>query len=290
MKKKVVKYKLFNSKLTSIISISMVLFMLGIIAMFILVGNQLSNYVKENITLSVIIKESAEEADIQEALKKIEKKHYVKQIRYITKEAALAELAKEMGEDPVAFLGYNPLSPSFEINLKPAYANNDSILFIAKSINAIEVVKQVDYQKNLIHEVDKNIKKITATLLAVAGLLLIISFILINNTMRLLIYSNRFLIHTMKLVGATRHFIRKPYIMQGVIIGFIASIFAIIYILGIFYWFAADLEMFVDFNDEKLYITMFGTILTLGIIITVISTFFAVNKYLKHNLDDLYYL
>ena len=114
----------------------MVLFMLGIIAMLILVGNELSNYVKENITLSVIIKESAEEADIQEAFKKLEKKQYVKHIRYISKEAALKELASEMGEDPVAFLGYNPLSASFEINLKSIYANNDSILFIAKGINA----------------------------------------------------------------------------------------------------------------------------------------------------------
>ncbi|MDR1729977.1 MAG: permease-like cell division protein FtsX [Prevotellaceae bacterium] len=290
MKKKVVKYKLFNSKLTSVISISMVLFMLGIIAMFILVGSELSSYVKENITLSVIIKESAEEADIQDALKKLREKSYIRQIRYITKEEALKELAGEMGEDPVAFLGYNPLSPSFEINLKSAYANNDSILFIAKSINTMDVVKQVDYQKNLIREVDKNIKRITATLLLVAGLLLIISFILINNTMRLLIYSNRFLIHTMKLVGATRHFIRKPYIIQGIIIGIIASIFAILYILGLFYWFADDLKMFVDFNDTKLYIAMFGTILSLGIVITGISTFFAVNKYLKHKLDDLYYL
>jgi cell division transport system permease protein len=264
--------------------------MLGIIAMFILVGSELSSYVKENITLSVIIKESAEEADIQDALKKLREKSYIRQIRYITKEEALKELAGEMGEDPVAFLGYNPLSPSFEINLKSAYANNDSILFIAKSINTMDVVKQVDYQKNLIREVDKNIKRITATLLLVAGLLLIISFILINNTMRLLIYSNRFLIHTMKLVGATRHFIRKPYIIQGIIIGIIASIFAILYILGLFYWFADDLKMFVDFNDTKLYIAMFGTILSLGIVITGISTFFAVNKYLKHKLDDLYYL
>jgi len=268
----------------------MVLFMLGIISMFILVGSELSNYVKENITLSVILKESAEEADIKTALGKIETKEYVKKIRYITKDEALKELAKEMGEDPVAFLGYNPLSASFEINLKSNYANNDSILFIAKAIKAMDVVKQVDYQKNLIHEVDKNVRRISFALLAIAGLLLIISFILINNTMRLLIYSNRFLIHTMKLVGATRHFIRKPYIIQGVIIGIIASIFAIIYILGLFYWFSADLEMFVDFKDTILYVTMFGTILSLGIVITAISTFFAVNKYLKHNLDDLHYL
>ena len=268
----------------------MVLFMLGIIAVFILAGNELSTYVKENITLSVIIKESAEELDILNARKILQKKPYVKQIRYISKEEALKELANEMGEDPVAFLGYNPLSASFEINLKSTYANNDSILFIAKQIKAMDVVKNVDYQKNLIHEVNENIKKITFSLLAIASLLLVISFILINNTMRLLIYSNRFLIHTMKLVGATRHFIRKPYILQGIIIGIIASVFAILYILGLFYWFASDLEMFVDFHDVKLYTTMFGTILFFGIAITGISTLFAVNKYLRHNLDDLYYL
>ncbi len=268
----------------------MVLFMLGIISMFILVGSKVSNYVKENIILSVIIKESAGDDDIKNALKQLEKKQCIKKIRYITKEEALVELANEMGEDPVAFIGYNPLSASFEINLKSAYANNDSILFIAKSIDAMEVVKQVDYQKTFIHEIDKNVKIVSFVLLAIAGLLLLVSFILINNTMRLLIYSNRFLIHTMKLVGATRRFIRKPYLIQGVVIGIIASVFAILYILGLFYWFSAYLEMFVDLNDKILYIKVFGTIFSLGIIITTISTFFAVNKYLKHNLDDLYYL
>jgi cell division transport system permease protein len=188
------------------------------------------------------------------------------------------------------FLGYNPLSASFEINLKSIYSNNDSIFFISKQIEAMEVVKNVDYQKNLIYEVNHNLRKIAFSLLIIAGLLLIISFILINNTMRLLIYSNRFLIHTMRLVGATRHFIRKPYIFQGIIIGIIASIFAIAYIIGLFYWFAPDLEMFVDFSDVKLYTAIFGTIMFFGVAITGVSTFFAVNKYLRHNLDDLYYL
>ncbi len=268
----------------------MVLFMLGVISMFILIGNELSSYVKENITLSVIIKESAEEPDVLKARDVLQKKPYVKNLRYISKEDALKELANEMGEDPVEFLGYNPLSASFEINLKSEYANNDSILFLAKQIEKIEVVKNVDYQKNLIHEVNQNITKITFFLLAIAGVLLIISFILINNTMRLLIYANRFLIHTMKLVGATRHFIRKPYLFQGILIGIIASLFAILYILGLFYLFASDLEMFVDFHDIKLYATIFGTVLFFGIVITAISTFWAVNKYLRHNLDDLYYL
>ena len=289
MKKKIA-YKVFNSKLTSIISISMVLFMLGIISLFILIGNELSNYVKENITLSVILKESAEELDIINARRELQKEPYVKKIRYITKEEALRELADELGEDPVEFLGYNPLSASFEINLKSTYANNDSILFIANRIREMSVVKRADYQRNLIHEVNENLRKITFSLLAIAGLLLVISFILINNTMRLLIYSNRFLIHTMKLVGATRHFIRKPYILQGLFIGILASVFAILYILGLFYWFASDLELLVNFYDPKLYAVIFGTIAFFGIMITTVSTLFAVNKYLKHNLDDLYYL
>ena len=268
----------------------MVLFMLGIISMFILIGNELSNYVKENITFSVIIKESAEESEVSAAEETLRKEPYTKQIRYISKEEALKELAVEMGEDPMEFLGYNPLSASFEVNLKSVYSNNDSVIFIVRQIEAMEVVKNVDYQKNLIYEVNHNLRKIAFSLLIVAGLLLIISFILINNTMRLLIYSNRFLIHTMRLVGATRHFIRKPYIFQGIVIGIIASIFAISYILGLFYWFAPDLEMFIDFSDVKLYTAIFGTIMFFGIAITGISTFFAVNKYLRHNLDDLYYL
>ena len=268
----------------------MVLFMLGIISMFIIIGNELSDYVKENITFSVIIKESAEESEIFDAQLILQKEPYVKNIRYISKETALQELAIEMGEDPMEFLGYNPLSASFEINLKSTYSNNDSIIFIVKQIEAIDVVRNVDYQKNLVYEVNHNLRKIAFSLLIVVGLLLAISFILINNTMRLLIYSNRFLIHTMRLVGATRHFIRKPYIFQGIVIGIIASVFAISYILGLFYWFAPELEMFVDFSDVKLYAAMFGTIMFFGVVITGVSTFFAVNKYLRHNLDDMYYL
>jgi cell division transport system permease protein len=247
--------------------------------------------VKENITLSVIVKESVtDEYTILNTEKALRIKPYVKNVRYISKKMALEELANEMGEDPVEFLGYNPLSASFEINLKSNYANNDSIAFIAKEIETIDIVKNVDYQKNFIQEVNHNIKKITLSFLIIALLLLIISFILINNTMRLLIYSNRFLIHTMKLVGATRHFIRKPYILQGILIGIFASVFAVLYIVGLFYLLAPDLEMFIDFYDIELYIAIFGTIIFFGIIITTISTFWAVNKYLRHDLDDLYYL
>ena len=268
----------------------MVLFMLGIVSMFILIGNELSTYVKENLTLSVILNESAEEPDIFDAKKILQKQPYIKELKYISKGEALKELADELGEDPVEFLGYNPLSASFEINLRSVYANNDDVFLIVKQIESMGVVKKVDYQKNLIHEVNQNLKRITFSLLAVAALLLVISFILINNTMRLLIYSNRFLIHTMKLVGATRSFIRQPYLFQGMVIGIIASIFAMLYIVGLFYWYAADLEMFIDLYDTNLYVTIFGTIMFFGIVITGISTYLAMNKYLRHNIDDLYYL
>jgi cell division transport system permease protein len=264
--------------------------MLGIVSMFILIGNELSIYVKENITLSVVLNESAEESETLDVLKYLQKEPYVKDIRYISKDEALKELSNEMEEDFEDFLGYNPLPASLEVNLKSAYANNDRIYFIVKQIESIDIVKKIEYQKNLIHNVNQNLKTITFSLLIIVVLLLIISFILINNTMRLLIYSNRFLIHTMKLVGATRRFIRKPYILQGLLIGIIASIFAILYIFGLFYWLAPELELFIDFTNTRLYIIIFGTIMFLGMVITIISTFLAVNKYLRHNLDDLYYL
>jgi cell division transport system permease protein len=292
MKKKVAKYRLFNSKLTSIFSISMVLFLLGIIFMIIFIGNGLSVYVRENITLSVILKENAEEKNIFTLEKQLKEAKYVKNVRYISKEEALEETIKEMGHNPLDVVKYNPLPAILEINLKSDYANNDSILFIAKDLDANDVVKQTDYKKNYIHKVDQNIKKLTVIFLFIAGLLLIISFILINNTMRLLIYSNRFLIHTMKLVGATKGFIRKPYIMQGIWIGLAASVFAILYIVGLLYLFRTDPELtiYLDLYNTKLYATIFGFIILSGIIITSIASFFAVNKYLKHNLDDLYYL
>ena len=143
---------------------------------------------------------------------------------------------------------------------------------------------------NLIYYVNHNIKKMTLIFSTIAILLLAVSFILINNTIRILIYSNRFLIHTMKLVGATRHFIRKPYVYQGVKIGLIASFFAFLYLAGLFYLFFPDLEIFIDFYDVKIYITVGTVVLFFGIFITMVSTIRAVNKYLKHDLNDLYYL
>lgn len=290
MKNKAVKYKLFNSKLTSIISISMVLFLLGIVAMVLFVGKELSFYVKENFTVSVMLHKTASDEAIHETLKKIETKSFVKKVRYISKEDAMKELAAEMGEDPMEFISYNPLQPMYEINLKSEYADNDSILFIAKELETLPIIEKVDYQKKLISDVTYNIKKISVLFLSIAVLLLIISFVLINNTVRLLVYSDRFLIHTMKLVGATKRFIRKPYMKQGLYIGFIAAALASVYVIVMFYALHEKFELFLNFENPQLYVTIFGTIFVSGVIITLIATFFAVNKYIRHKIDDLYYL
>lgn len=268
----------------------MVLFLLGIVAMVLFVGKELSFYVKENFTVSVMLHKTASDEAIHETLKEIETKGFVKKVRYISKEDAMKELAAEMGEDPMEFISYNPLQPMYEINLKSEYADNDSILFIAKELESLPIIEKVDYQKKLISDVTYNIKKISVLFLSIAVLLLIISFVLINNTVRLLVYSDRFLIHTMKLVGATKRFIRKPYMKQGLYIGFIAAVLASVYVMVMFYALREKFELFLNFDNPQLYVTIFGTIFVSGVIITLIATFFAVNKYIRHKIDDLYYL
>lgn len=268
----------------------MVLFLLGIISMFVYVGNQLSSHLKENLTISVVISDIAQKKEIKGLKDSLFKAPFVKGLRYISKEDALKELTEELGEDPMELLNFNPLPSTFEINLKSTYANNDSILYIAKSLKEIRIVKDVDYQKNLIHEVNHNVTRITSICMAIAITLLFISFILINNTIRLLIYSNRFVINAMKLIGATKHFIRRPYIRQGIVIGLSASILACLYIAGFFYLTYHELEMVINFEDPLLYTVVASTIFASGILITTLSTLFATNKYLRHDTNELYYI
>jgi len=245
---------------------------------------------KENLTISIEISDIAQKEDIKHLQDSLKKAPFVKELRFISKEDALKELTEEMGENPMELLNFNPLPSTFEINLKSAYANNDSILYIAQSLKNLQIIKNVDYQKNLIHEVNHKVTSITTICLAIAATLLFISFILINNTMRLLIYSNRFAINTMKLIGATKHFIRRPYIKQGIIIGLSASFLACLYIGGFFYLIHNNLDILIDFKDQMLYVVIGGTIFASGILITTLSTLFAMNKYLRHDTNDLYYI
>lgn len=287
MENKSVQYKLFNSKVTATISVSMVLFLLGIVAAVLFMSKNLSDQVKENFIFKLTLKEVVPDKDIVSIQRALQSKPYVKSVRFVSKDVAVKELKQQMGEDPMGFCDVNPLPNCFEISLKANQTQPDSLKLIQADLMHITQISQIDYSHELLDTFTHNIKAITVAFLLVAAVLLLISFTLINNTIRLLIYSNRFLLHTMKQVGATRSFIRKPYLRQGLIIGVAASALAC-FCLGCLCFFLDDLALFVDVKNPMLYVTSFSTILIAGVFITELSTYLAVNKYLRRNLESLY--
>lgn len=288
--KKVSINRLFNSHLTSIISISLVLFLIGMGSLLLLLANDLSVYVKENISFSVILNQEVKDVEIKRLQKNLDAAPYVKSTEYITKEQAAQDLSEELGEDPIEFLGFNPLLASLEVKLHSNYANNDSIAMIEAEMEKFPQIKEVIYQKNLIQAVNENVKRITLILLGFVTVLLLISFALINNTIRLTIYSKRFLINTMKLVGANWSFIRRPFIWRSVVNGIIAAFLAIGMISGLVYYIQDEMHDIISFDNLYNLLIIYGIILVLGVLITQISAFFAVNKYLRLKPGELYYI
>lgn len=285
---KISKRRLQTSTATTIISISLVLFMLGLLGLIVLHAQKLSDYVKENIGFSVIIKEDVKEPGIIEFQKKLDIEPFVKSTEYITPERAAKELTEDLGEDFVGFLGYNPLLASIDIRLKADYANNDSLAMLEKKLLAKPVVKEVFYHKSLVELVNQNIRRIGLVILAFTAVLLLISIALINNTIRLSVYSKRFIIRSMQLVGATQAFIRKPFLLKSLLHGLISAVIAIL-LLGVVLYFSRQvLPELVDLQDIDMILSLFGIVTALGLIITGLSTLFAVRKFLKISHDRLY--
>ena len=280
----------FHSRLTSIISISLVLFLLGLIFLIGLLGNKLSVYVKENISFSIVLKDSQKEADIKKMQRTLKALPFIKSTEYISKEQAAKELEEELGENPETFLGFNPLQASIEVKLHSQYANPDSLKMIEKRIKNYTSVSDLLYRKDMMEMVNDNMKRVSLILLALAGVLMTISFVLIGNTIRLLIYSKRFLIHTMKLVGATAGFIRRPFVWYNVVSGFFASILAILMLTGALFYLQNELSGFIQLLDIKALIIAYVGILIIGISLSIVATVFAVNKYLRMDVDKLYYI
>jgi cell division transport system permease protein len=288
--KSAVKSRLRGAYLTSVISISLVLLLLGIVGLLMLNANVLSNYVKENICFSLFLKDDVKEADIRKFQKTLDTYDFIRSTEYISKEQAAAELQEDLGEDFIDFLGYNPLPESIDIYLIADYANPDSLVNVENRLMGFTAyVQEISYQKNLVHEINENIKNISIFLLIFSGLLLLISFALINNTIRLMIYSKRFIIRTMQLVGATKGFIRVPFIKTGVIQGIISALIAIIVLAITIYGADKQLHEIISLLDYKIVGILFLIVLSLGIIISLISTFFAVNRYLRIKNTNLYY-
>lgn len=288
--KKVGAVSFFNSRLTSIISIALVLFLLGLILLMGLLGNKLSVYVKENISFSIVLKDNQKEAEIKKVQKTLDALPFIKSTEYISKDQAARELEEELGESPETFLGFNPLQASIEVKLYSDYANPDSLQYIEKKIKNYTSVSDLLYRKDMMQMVNDNMKRVSVILLALAAMLMAISFVLISNTIRLLIYSKRFLIHTMKLVGATSGFIRKPFVRYNVVSGIFASILAIFMLTGALYYLQNELSGFIQLLDIKALIIVYASVLIMGVLLSVVATVLAVNKYLRMGVDKLYYI
>jgi cell division transport system permease protein len=273
---------------STVISIALVLLMTGLLGLILVHAKNLSKYVKENIVLNIIVNEGAKEVDITALQKQLDANPYVLKTQYVSKELAARNLTKDLGEDFVDFLGYNPLLSSIDVYLKADYANNDSIQKFTGTVNKNPLVKEVVYQKSLIDMVNQNIQGIGLVILAFASILLIIAVALINNTIRLAIYSQRFLIKSMQLVGATRNFIRKPFLTYGILHGLLGGLIAIILLLITLYVAQQQVPEMIILRDWFEFSMVFIGVILLGVLISGLSTYFAVSKFLRLKIYDLY--
>ena len=271
-----------------VISMSLVLFLLGILGFLLLNANRLSNHVKQNIGFSVMIKEGVKDVDIMQLQKLIDSKAYSLETDWVSKEDAATELQEQLGEDFISFLGYNPLLESIDIKLKATYANPDSLLVLQEELTKNDLIHEVFYQKDLVEKISENMRKMSIFLLSFCFLLFIISFTLINNTIRLSVYSKRFLIRTMKLVGATNKFIKGPFLSDSIYNGMYSSLVAICMLLTLFQLLHSDMPDFLNIQDLKSMGIIFASIFVAGILFTWLSTFFALRKYLRIKESEIY--
>lgn len=283
------RYRLGSSYITLVVSISLVLFLLGILGMVLINARQLSDYFRESLSFTIMLKDDAREADIKMLQKELDAKPYVKQTEYVSKDEAAFKLRDELGEDFLDFLGYNPLMPTIDVYLLADYTHPDSVIKIEKIISGYPVVDEVYYQESILNLINDNVKKISAFLLVISALLFLIAMTIINNTIRLSIYSKRFLINTMQLIGANRSFIRKPFLLRSIFFGFLAALIAIGLLMGLMYLIEKEFFTLFTYENINLFLLLCLALAAAGVTINALSTFFAVNRYLSMHEDKLYY-
>jgi len=274
--------------ISTVFGIAMVLSMVGLLGLILVEAHNLSNYVKENIVLNVYVDDAAHETDVLQLQKQIEANTMVKDAQYVSKELAARNLQKDLGEDFVKFLGYNPLSQSIDVYLKAEYANNADIERFKADLLKNPMIKEVKYQKSLVDQMNDNITTISLVILAFSAIFVVLSVALINNTIRLAIYSQRFLIKSMQLVGATKGFIRKPFLLYGIWHGIFGALIAILILVGtlsLAYKEVPDLVILRNYTEFGI---IFVAIVGLGIFISGFSTYLAVNKFLRLKIYNLY--
>lgn len=276
--------------LTTTLSMSLVLFLIGLVSLLIFVARDLSVYVKENINLSIILEDKIMQSDMDRIEEFISLSPFTKSVVYISKEDALKDHITSLGENPEDFLGYNPLLASLEVKLKADYANTDSVAVIESSFKDFVGINQIAYQKDLVSLINSNVSKLSFLLLCLTIVLMIVSVALINNTVRLAVFSNRFLINTMKLVGANRSFILKPYLKQAIIHGIFAGIFSLVLLTLMVAYVQIEFGMVAKIINPFSSVIVALIVLVSGVILSGLSTYFAVSKYLKMTTNEMYEL
>ncbi|MBB6111474.1 cell division protein FtsX [Mucilaginibacter lappiensis] len=274
--------------ISTVFGIAMVLLMVGLLGLFLVYANNISRYVKENIVLNIFVDDAAHETDVLQLQKQLEGNVMVKQTQYVSKELAARNLQKDLGEDFVKFLGYNPLSQSIDVYLKADYTNNKDIEKFKTELMKNPLIKEVKYQQSLVDQMNQNVTSISLIILIFAGIFVVLSVALINNTIRLAIYSQRFLIKSMQLVGATKSFIRKPFLLYGIWHGLLGGLIAIILLVGTLYVAYRNIPDLVFLQNYTEFGIVFLGVIGLGIFISGFSTFLAVNKFLRLKIYDLY--
>ena len=288
--KSTTKRRLRGSYLISLMSIMLVLFVLSLFSSLVLFANKISDYIKENVGFEIVMKKGVKEKDIVDFQHILDRKDYVKSTEYISQEEATRRLTEDLGEDILEWLGdvENPLLPSIDVRFKSEYANNDSIAKIEQWVMKNKNVKEVYFQKSLIHSIDKNINKIASVLLLIGFVLLIMAVTLISHTVRLAVYAKRFVVRSMQLVGATESFIIKPFmksfVIQGVIGAFLSLILLSIFLFKVMNE-VPELALLTSISNIAL---IYISVIALGVLLTTLSTFFAMRKYLRADIDDLY--
>jgi cell division transport system permease protein len=283
------KKRIKSSGATVIISLSLVLFMLGALGLLVINANKLSKHFKENVGFQIYLKDTTSTAQIDGLIQELNTSKFAKSVSLVTKEQAAAQLKENLGEDFITFLGSNPLLNALDVKINADYANTDTLQNIEKVIVQKSFVKEVVYQKDMINSLNKNTKAIAFFILIFSGALLLVAIALINNTIRLSIYSQRFLIRTMYLVGATRAFISKPFLLKGIRQGVIAGLIAGFLLAGFLMISTRFIPDLLQLQDENILLLVFVGVIIIGVVISGISALLAVMRYLRLKTSDLYF-
>jgi len=282
------KRRLISSYFSVVISVFLVLFLLGTLGFFVINSKKISNYFKEQIPMSIYFKDQANDSLLNAFTRKLKTARYVKDFVFVPKDEAAKQHQEVIGEDFIAFIGTNPLKNSFDLHLKADYVVADSLQFIEKELVEFPEVYELVYDKYMVELVNDNVAKITFWMLVVCGFFTVIAVLLINSSMRLAIYSNRFIIKTMQMVGATKSFIRRPFIWRSVRLGIIGSLLAVAAIFALLQYVDEQLPSLGIFDEPLQVALILGGVVLFGVVISWFSTFFATQRFLNLRTDDLY--